>query len=139
MSEMLKNNGTEPAKTEEQKKQPAPAKPLEMRKKGTLQLLKPIRANDKEHTELAFDFGALSGWDFINAMDSDLTGMSNAFRMTDRQALALFSAAVVKCTADIDAEDIKQRIGVEDCIKATQLAALFFTTSSQAGNLRILN
>lgn len=123
-----------------EKKEPMTAQmAAKLATKGKMKLLTPIRANNKDHTELNFDFGALSGWDFVNAMDSDDTGKANAFRITERQALSLFAAAAAKATDDIDAEDIKRRMGIEDCIKATQLATLFFNGSSRAGNLRISN
>ena len=98
--------------------------------KGTLELATPIRARSKDITELHYDFGKLSGWEYVEAMDSDPTAR-NVFVVTKKQALCLFAAAAAKATADIDAKDIKERIGLADAQRAAQVATLFLTTSAR--------
>lgn len=105
--------------------------------KGTIRLAQPIRASDKDIAELHFDFTKLTGWEFAQAMDRDESGKTNAFRLTERQALELFALTAAKETPDIDAEDIRHRMGIEDAIKAAQIAASFFNFTSRAANLRI--
>lgn len=104
---------------------------------GKMVLATPIRASNKDVTELHFDFTKLTGWEFAQAMDKDTSGRTNAFRVTQTQAFALFAAAVEKCTDGVDAEDIRRRMGIEDTIKATQLATAFFNFTSRAANRRI--
>lgn len=104
--------------------------------KGTLRLAKPIRAGGEDVADLSYDFMKLSGRDYMDAMDSD-TGTVNLFRVSARQGLALFARAAAKCTKGIDEYDIQERIGVEDAITATRLAAVFYNTSSRAGDKRI--
>lgn len=136
---MDENQNEQIKTTEETQKKLSPEEITKMSRKGTLKLVSPILASGKEHEELAYDFGKLTGWDFVNAMDSAMSASASAYRLTERQALALFAAAAEKCNEGIDAEDIKRRMGIDDCIKATQIAVFFFNTSSQAGNLRMLS
>ena len=121
------------------KKELTPKEFADVSRKGKLKLAVPILASDVEHTELAFDFGKLNGWDFINAIDGAADAKASAFRLSGKQALALFAAAVEKCNEGIDAEDIKYRMSIDDCIKAVQVASLFFNSTSRAGNLRMLS
>lgn len=106
--------------------------------KGTLTLDTPIKAGDKDVTELHYDFSKLTGWEYADAMDKD-SGGSNIFRITNKQAMLLFAATAGKETDGIDATDIRERIGVADSIKAVQLATVFFVASTRAGNNRITN
>ena len=104
-----------------------------------MKLAVPFRASGKDVEELSYDFGKLTGWDFANAIDGAASERSSAFRLTQRQAFMLFAAAAEKCNEGVDAEDIQRRMGIDDAIKATQIAALFFNSTSQAGNLRMLS
>lgn len=116
--------------------------------KGGLKLEKPILAAGREITELHWDFRNLTGWEYASALDSDDAGV-NAFRITNKQALSLFAAAAAKATVvknengmdihPLDARDIKERMGINDTIKAVQHATVFFITSARAGNKRILS
>ena len=106
---------------------------------GTLTLIDPIRDGQRTVTELHYDFCRLTGWEYADAMDSDREGDKNAFRLTNRQALALFAAAAAKQTEGLDVTDIKQRLSIRDAIKAAQIATVFFVASSRAGNERITN
>ena len=105
--------------------------------RGKMRLFTPIRASDRDVDVLEFDFTKLTGWEFAQALDRDDSGKTNAFRLTGVQALELFAAAVHKMTPDVDAEDIRYRMGIEDAIKATQLATAFFNLTSRAANSRI--
>ena len=98
--------------------------------KGTLRLITPIRAAGKDITELHYDFTALTGWDYVNAMDSDMNA-KNMFKVTSKQALCLFATAAAKITPDVDETDIKERIGAADAVKAVQLATVFLVTSTK--------
>lgn len=128
--------------SEEKKEAPKPiTDPKEQIKKfgkGTLSLETLIRAGGKDVTALNYDFTAITGREYADAMDKD-TGPTNAFRITNKQGLYLFACAAGKATKGIDATDIAERIGVGDAIKATQIATVFFVASTQAGNKRISN
>ncbi len=104
--------------------------------KGRLRLETPILAGDEEIKELAYDFSALTGMEYIDAMDSDQNA-TQIYRITYRQALALFAAAAAKQSDVLDIKDIVSGIGVTDAVEAVQLATLFFTASTRAGHLRI--
>ena len=104
--------------------------------KGRLKLETPIRAGDEEIEELIYDFNELTGIEYTDAMDSDINAQQ-IYRITYRQALALFAKAAAKQTEKVDARDIIERIGMTDAVEAVQLATLFFSASTRAGRLRI--
>lgn len=104
--------------------------------KGRLALETPILSGDRKITELSYDFTALTGLEYTDAMDSDRNATSN-YRITYRQALSLFGKAAAKQTDELDMEDIVSRIGVTDAVEGVQLATLFFNASTRAGRLRI--
>lgn len=116
--------------------------------KGKMTLAVPIRGRGKDISELHFDFTALTGWEYAEAMDAD-ANTGNIFRISNRQALALFALSASKFTTvkndagederALDAIDIKQRLGAQDAVKAVQLATVFFSASTRAGNNRITN
>ena len=101
--------------------------------KGTLKLSTPIRAKSQDVTELQYDFSKLTGWEYVEAMDADVTAR-NVFKISNKQALCLFAAAAGKTTPDVDATDIKERIGAVDALRAVQLATVFLITSTRAAN-----
>jgi hypothetical protein len=101
--------------------------------KGTLKLSTPIRAKSQDVTELQYDFSKLTGWEYVEAMDADVTAR-NVFKISNKQALCLFAAAAGKATPDVDATDIKERIGAVDALRAVQLATVFLITSTRAAN-----
>lgn len=104
--------------------------------KGRFQLENPLHARDKEITELIYDFTVLTGMEYTDAMDTDPTAQQ-IFRITYRQALALFAKAAAKQTPDVDQQDIMEQIGMTDAVEGVQLATLFFSASTRAGRLRI--
>ena len=104
--------------------------------KGRMKLETPIKAGDKEIEELVYDFTALTGIEYTNAMDSD-PNARNLYKITYRQGLALFAAAAAKQTAGVDSRDIVERIGLSDAVEGVQLATSFFVASTRAGQLRI--
>lgn len=104
--------------------------------KGRLALETPILAGDEEITELIYDFNELTGTEYTDAMDSDINAQQ-IYRITYRQALALFAKAAAKQTEKVDTKDIIERIGMTDAVEAVQLATLFFSASTRAGRLRI--
>lgn len=145
MKEEIKTNHQDPSpaepvvsENEAEKKKPItdPVEQINKFGRGTLKLETPIKAGDKDVSELKYDFTRLTGWEYADAMDSD-AGAGNIFRVTSKQALLLFAKTAGKETEGIDATDIKERIGVTDSIKAVQLATIFFVASTRAGNNRI--
>lgn len=104
--------------------------------KGRLTLETPIKSGDTEITELEYDFTTLTGLEYTDAMDSDSNAMSS-YKITYRQALALFAKAAAKQTDRLDMQDIIGQIGMTDAVEGTQLATLFFEASTRAGRFRI--
>lgn len=104
--------------------------------KGRLTLAAPITYNDEEITELAYDFTALTGMEYADAMDSDASAQQ-IFRITNRQGLALFAAAAAKQTPELDSKEIMENLGVADAMEGVQLATSFFAASTRAGRMRI--
>lgn len=105
--------------------------------RGKLILFNPFIADDKEITELVYDFENLGGLDMAKAMDRGAPNGANAFRITNEQALELFIASAGKETEGVDAVDVRRGLSSVDTVKAVQLATVFFIASSQAGNARI--
>ena len=120
---------------------------LEKISRGTMQLLKPIRAAGMDITELKWDFRNLTGWEYAKAMDCDRS--AGVINFSNVQALALFAASAAKETVvknergetihPLDARDIRERIGCDDCAKGIQAASVFFLVSAQVANKRISN
>ena len=129
MSDESKKNEQPEVEEQPKKQKPSPIT-LSMISKGTLELATPIRARSKDVTELRYDFTKLTGWEYVEAMDSDPTAR-NVFVVTKKQAMCLFAAAAAKVTPDVDAKDIKERIGLADAQRAVQVATLFLNTSAR--------
>ena len=104
--------------------------------RGRLKLETPIKSGDGEIDELKYDFTVLTGTEYADAMDSDMNAQQ-IYRITYRQALALFAKAAAKQTDGLDMRDIIERIGGIDAVEGVQLATLFFSASTRAGRLRI--
>lgn len=103
--------------------------------KGKLRLETTFQSGGKTVEELKFDFTALTGVEYTDAMDSDPN--AGGYRLTNRQALALFAKAAAKQTEGPDAKDIMEHIGITDAVEGTQLAMLFFSAAARAGRMRI--
>lgn len=132
MSEEVKNTT---AANEEAAKKPA-ILTLSDISKGTLELATPIRARSEDIDKLHYDFSKLTGWEYAEAMDTDAAAR-NVFVVTKKQALCLFAAAAAKVTEDVDATDIKQRIGLIDAQRAVQVATLFLNRAAQEAGRNI--
>lgn len=104
--------------------------------KGRLKLEKPIRSRDHDISELIYDFTAMTGMEYTEAMDSGISS-GRVYDITYRQGLALFAKSAAKQTDDVDMKDILEQIGMTDALEAVQLATLFFNASTQAGRMRI--
>lgn len=112
--------------------------------RGTMKLMTPIRAHGEDVNEISYDFCGLTSSEMMDALDS--VPVNNMFAISNRQALALFAATAEKCAPMTqeggrksrlyDKKDI-ERMGAADSVKAVQLAKLFYTASSQAGNSNI--
>jgi len=157
MSEEVKNVNTEAEKekvaeeTAEEEKKPKkdkkankkgpdlgnPDEAVKTLSRGKLKLFRPFVADDKEITELEYDFENLGGPEMVRAMDRGAQNGGNAFRITSEQALELFIASAGKETEGCDAADVRRGLSSVDAVKAVQLATVFFVASSQAGNARI--
>ena len=98
-------------------------------KSGIITLKTPLRAGGRDVTELAYDFGKLTGWEYADAMDMDPRA-GNIYKITRKQALCLFAAAAGKANEGVDATDIRERLGVEDAQTAVEQAMVFLTTST---------
>jgi len=104
--------------------------------RGKLKLNTPILSGEEKIEELTYDFTALTGMEYTDAMDSDLKARELQ-KITHRQGLALFAAAAAKYSNRLDVRDIIERISAADAIEAVELATIFFAGSARAGRLRI--
>lgn len=111
----------------------------EVSSRGAIELYEPIKDGDREYTRLEYDFKALRGTEMADALDSDDGGRGDVFRLSRRQAIALFAAAAEKKTDGLFAKEIKERLGVVDALNAVRIASLFFLSTSRAGNYLISN
>lgn len=99
--------------------------------KGEMKLLTPIRGGGKDIEALKYDFTKLTAWEYAEAMDSDAAA-KDAFKMTKKQGIALFAAAVAKEMPELDARDVKERLGIKDGVQAVNLATVFFVSAQRA-------
>ena len=106
--------------------------------RGRMELRVPIQDGENVCKVLNWDFLALTGAEYVDALDRD-TRANNTFRISNLQALSLFAAAAAKATPGVDATDIRRGLGIMDAQKATQVATVFFTASSRAGHRNISN
>lgn len=118
------------AKGNAKKKEEPKLIPLDVLGKGVLKLATPITSEDKPVSELKYDFYALSGWEYAEAMDTDQNNR-NAFAVSKKQALRLFAAAAAKVTAGMDATDIYHQIGLADAQRAAQVATVFLSRAGR--------
>lgn len=102
--------------------------------RGRLVLSAPINTNGHKVDALDYDFMALTGWEVADALD--VGQRSNAFRISNMQALSLFAAAAEKAGDDVDAKDVKDQLGAADAAWAIQQAAAFFLSSTTAAERR---
>jgi len=105
---------------------------------GELILQNPLKSGSAEHERISYDFGKLTGWDYVTAMDSDNSNTNNS-RITNKQALCLFAAAVNKAQPTISMFDVQERLSMGDGMNGVRLASTFFVLSILAGNKRISN
>ena len=99
--------------------------------KGEMKLLAPIRGGGKDIDALKYDFTKLTAWEYAEALDSDAAA-KDAFKMTKKQGIALFAAAVAKEMPELDARDVKERLGIKDGVQAVSLATVFFVSAQRA-------
>lgn len=131
--------------TPAEEKKPDKAKEAETLRKasqeaahGTFKLAVPFRSDGYDISELHYDFKALTGVEYANAMDADNSRNTDSFRMTNKQALTLFATAAAKKTEHVDKDDVLRGLSIDDAIKAVQITTVFFVLSSRAGNTRIM-
>ena len=99
--------------------------------KGEMKLLAAIRGGGKDIDALKYDFTKLTAWEYAEALDSDAAA-KDAFKMTKKQGIALFAAAVAKEMPELDARDVKERLGIKDGVQAVNLATVFFVSAQRA-------
>ncbi len=99
--------------------------------KGEMKLLTPIRGGGKDIDTLKYDFTKLTAWEYAEALDSDAAA-KDAFKMTKKQGISLFAAAVAKEMPELDARDVKERLGIKDGVQAVNLATVFFVSAQRA-------
>ena len=144
---LLDGERQEGGERDEGKKQEPMTNPIDQLReltRGSLKLMRPIRAMGQDVTELRFDFCDLTSREMMEALDSVM--VNNMFAISNEQAMALFAATAAKNAPMIekgamkvslyDAKDILTMSAV-DAVKAVQLAKLFYSASSQAGNKNI--
>lgn len=72
----------------------------------------------------------------VAALDSD-PGIQPGFKISNKQAFAIFAQAVAKETEGVDAKDVMERMGATDTLEGVQLAVNFYYASIRVGRLRI--
>lgn len=133
-----KNTAAPAAETPEIPKILDPDEQIRQFARGKMELTVPIKDGENSITELHWDFLALTGAEYVDALDRDARA-TNSFRITNTQAFNLFAVAAGKATPGIDATDIRRGMGIMDAQKAAQLATVFFTASNRVGNRHIYN
>ena len=136
MSEQEKK--TEKAKTNDEMSIEEAKRILE---KGKLKLASPIYAGGRQLDTLAYDFGKITGTEYMDALDGDPNTRKGAFSLSARQAVSFFLCAVIHATDGVnesDLPDLRKNLSMEDTLKAIQIAVSFFNASSRAGAARIL-
>lgn len=110
-----------------------PEEQLKRLTSGVLPLKFPIQSGGQEHGKIAYDFGAIMGWDYADAMDSDPKN-SNLFRISPKQALSLFAVAARKATPGVSDLDVKEQLNAVDAMNAIRIASAFFVASTRVGS-----
>ena len=95
-------------------------------------LLKPIKIDGEEKTELEYDFDNLTGEDLQNAT-KDLT--RNGMTVSVTELDTNYHAAIFAKSADIAFEDMK-RLSARDYTKCTSLVRDFFLADTEASSQR---
>jgi hypothetical protein len=103
---------------------------------GRLKLARPLQSEDKEITEIIYDFSKMSGRQYLKAMDvgTPSRDMSNISHV---QAFELFLAAAGKLNEGLDAVDLRERLSVDDVLQATRIGKLFFVYKANEGDTRM--
>lgn len=123
-------------KTPQEQQEEAVRQVIEQYGSGKMELITPIKSRGQDVTALEWDFTALTGKEYVQALDADRSA-PNAFSLTNTQALAFFAAAAARKTPGLDARDIRDRLGMQDAVKAIQLSQVFYAACNRAGNARI--
>ena len=102
-----------------------------------IKLLKPVKINGKEVTELTYDIDAVTADDMVNAeAELNTANMSNgktssALPETSPAYQFYYAArAIIACNPDIDIEDLK-RVSAKDFIKIKRIGQDFFTDTAE--------
>lgn len=104
--------------------------------RGSFDLETPILSRGENINKVAYDFTKLTGMEVVAALDSD-PGIQPGFKISNKQAFAIFAQAVAKETEGVDAKDVMERMGATDTLEGVQLAVNFYYASIRAGRFRI--
>lgn len=126
MSEEIKNT---------EKKEETLEEKIAKTAKGSMKLMQPIENGSETVEEVRWDFGAVTGTDYVEALDFG-AGNGSVFAINNKQLFCLFAVAVEKAMPNLTAADIRSRMMIEDAMAAVEKAAVFFVTSrlARAGN-----
>lgn len=148
MSDNMNNNintninnaiGSQPAPSVDTAKKPD-KKPYEMPdpvevykkiKAGTMRLIEPFEVEDKVHEELKFDFGTLTGDEYVKAMDCDGVAKRS---FSNNQCLTLFCQAAGSVNG-LSPETVRENLRVVDTQEAIERALNFLLISRAVARL----
>lgn len=122
------NNATQNVPAPEKKNEKTPPDPVEMYKKvkaGSLRLFEPFEVEDKVHEELQFDFGTLTGDEYVTAMDCDGSATRS---ITNNQCLTLFCQAAGSANG-LSPETVRENLRIVDAQEAVGRALNFLLIS----------
>lgn len=91
---------------------------------GKFVLAKPFSVGEREIKEIPFDYGKITGQDYMLAMAEDKGGKSYGFP-SPRQLLALFAKAMD--LPGVDVHDLYRELGGEDAMLVIQLGEQYYS------------
>jgi len=101
---------------------------------GSIKLSSPIMVQDEPIYTLNFDFNKITGLEYVSIMRRTRTEQSG---ISDDQAFELFALAVRKKMQQIDMEDIREQLGLQEVVTVIDLAKVFFRGLRTAGTWNI--
>lgn len=114
-----------PAPGGKKEKTPDPVEMYKKVKAGSLRLFEPFEVEDKVHEELNFDFGTLTGDEFVTAMDCDGAATRS---ITNNQCLTLFCQAAGSVNG-LSPETVRENLRIVDAQEAVGRALNFLLIS----------
>lgn len=127
---------TDENKTKEELQQEAVQQLLKLGK-GKMVLAVPLTADDREVTELEYDFVKFTGAEYADVLDKAAAPFVAG--LTNRQCLLLFAHGVQKATPGVDEGDVRDRLSAIDAVQAMQVTKAFFMACSRVGRISSTN